>query len=74
MNIWWPVIRRPTGRHLDQLAPLGFQNIRHVVAHQRGIIQEPFLHQEIGGIVRKIIEGRTIAARPFPRVFDNRVD
>ena len=35
MNVGRPVVGRPAGRKLDQLALVGLEHIGHVIAHQR---------------------------------------
>jgi len=57
------VVEQPLHRHLDQRALARLDLVGHVVAHQRGIVEEAVALQEIGGPHVDVPRGRAVARR-----------
>ena len=51
-----PVVQAPMRGKLDELACFAAQQIGNIVSHQRGVVEEAFLEQELGRVVREIVE------------------
>src|SRR5580658_10124273 len=61
-----PVIHAPVRRNFQQRSSRSGQQVRNIVAHQRGIVGNTQIEQQLRRAMRKVIEWRPPPRRPLP--------